>query len=148
MTGAGKHTVDYLDAWIERTAINGGIVPSNIGLDGTIGGECDGKWWGGVYGWGFSCIDIHDLPTDTPALELEKQGKATRVWRCAAFFLLFKTHLSFSLCGFAVNFWNFWLCVQGSWAELRLRLPWRLCERSAADGRSEVPVPVNISVTS
>ena len=39
--------------------------------------------WGvaGVYGWGFSCVDIHDLPTDTPALELEKQGLATRVWR-------------------------------------------------------------------
>ena len=35
----------------------------------------------GVYGWGFSCVDIHDLPTDTPALELEKQGLATRVWR-------------------------------------------------------------------
>lgn len=61
--------------------MNGGVVPSNIGLDGTIGGECDGKWWGGVYGWGFSCVDIHNLPTDTPALELEKQGKATRVWR-------------------------------------------------------------------
>ena len=105
---------------VERTAANDGIVPSNIGLDGTIGGECDGKWWGGetkpprcslvvrhgsppysraegkpwrywfrlscgrpagVYGWGFSCVDIHDLPTDTPALELEKQGLATRVWR-------------------------------------------------------------------
>ena len=76
-----KHTVEYLDEWIERTKMNGGVVPSNIGLDGTIGGECDGKWWGGVYGWGFSCIDIHNLPTDTPALELEKQGKATRVWR-------------------------------------------------------------------
>ena len=38
------------------------------------------QWWGGVYGWGFSCIDIHDLPIDTPALELEKQGRATRVW--------------------------------------------------------------------
>ena len=81
LTTARKHTVEYLDAWIERTQMNGGIVPSNIGLDGTIGGECDGKWWGGVYGWGFSCVDIHDLPTDTPALELEKQGKATRVWR-------------------------------------------------------------------
>ena len=26
-------------------------------------------------------LDLHDLPTDTPALELEKQGLATRVWR-------------------------------------------------------------------
>ena len=81
MNGCRQHTLDYLDAWIERTKMNGGVVPSNIGLDGTIGGECEGKWWGGVYGWGFSCIDIHDLPIDTPALELEKQGKATRVWR-------------------------------------------------------------------
>lgn len=40
----------------ERTAANGGVIPSNIGLDGTIGGEADGKWWGGTYGWGFNCV--------------------------------------------------------------------------------------------
>jgi hypothetical protein len=44
----------YVDAWVERTAANNGIIPSNIGLDGTLGGACDGKWYGGVYGWGFS----------------------------------------------------------------------------------------------
>ena len=49
--------VDYIDAWVERTEANGGIIPSNIGLDGSIGGECDGKWYGGVYGWGFSVYD-------------------------------------------------------------------------------------------
>ena len=49
--------VDYIDAWVERTQANGGIIPSNIGLDGSIGGECDGKWYGGVYGWGFSVYD-------------------------------------------------------------------------------------------
>ena len=49
--------VDYVDAWVERTEANGGIIPSNIGLDGSIGGECDGKWYGGVYGWGFSVYD-------------------------------------------------------------------------------------------
>jgi hypothetical protein len=48
--------LEYVDAWVERTEANGGIVPSNIGLDGTIGGECDGKWYGGVYGWGFSVV--------------------------------------------------------------------------------------------
>ena len=32
------------------------IIPSNIGLDGVIGGECNGKWYGGTYGWGFSVI--------------------------------------------------------------------------------------------
>jgi hypothetical protein len=25
-------------------------------LDGTIGGACDGKWYGGVYGWGFTVV--------------------------------------------------------------------------------------------
>ena len=49
--------VDYIEAWVERTEANGGIIPSNIGLDGSIGGECDGKWYGGVYGWGFSVYD-------------------------------------------------------------------------------------------
>ena len=46
--------VDYVDEWIKRTEANGGIIPTNIGLDGTIGGACDGKWYGGVYGWGFT----------------------------------------------------------------------------------------------
>ena len=49
--------VDYIDTWVERTEANGGIIPSNIGLDGSIGGACDGKWYGGVYGWGFSVYD-------------------------------------------------------------------------------------------
>ena len=39
--------VGYIDAWVERTEANGGIIPTNIGLDGSIGGECDGKWYGG-----------------------------------------------------------------------------------------------------
>eukprot|EP01046_Picozoa_sp_COSAG06_P006048 COSAG06_NODE_278_length_18546_cov_7.134981_17_plen_567_part_00 len=51
------HVVDYIDAWCERTAANGGIIPSNVGLNGTIGGECDGQWWGGAYGWGFNCAN-------------------------------------------------------------------------------------------
>ena len=46
--------LEYIDAWCERTEQNGGIIPSNIGLDGTIGGACDGKWYGGIYGWGFT----------------------------------------------------------------------------------------------
>ncbi|MCX6044963.1 MAG: hypothetical protein NT075_07605 [Chloroflexi bacterium] len=44
----------YVDGWVERTQANGGMIPTNIGLDGTIGGETDGKWWGGIYGWGFT----------------------------------------------------------------------------------------------
>ena len=45
---------EYVGAWRERMKVNGGLIPSNIGLDGTIGGNADGKWYGGVYGWGFS----------------------------------------------------------------------------------------------
>ena len=52
--------VGYLDAWVERTRANDGIVPSNIGLDGTIGGECGGRWYGGVYGWAHSTINPVD----------------------------------------------------------------------------------------
>ena len=48
--------LEYVDAWVARTEANGGIIPTNIGLDGSIGGACDGKWYGGVYGWGFSVI--------------------------------------------------------------------------------------------
>lgn len=49
--------LEYVDAWCDRTTANGGIIPSNVGLDGTIGGATAGKWYGGVYGWGFS---VHD----------------------------------------------------------------------------------------
>ncbi len=48
--------LDYVNAWVERTESNGGLIPTNIGLDGTIGGACEGKWYGGVYGWGFTVV--------------------------------------------------------------------------------------------
>ena len=32
----------------------GGNIPSNVGLDGSIGGETEGNWFGGTYGWDFS----------------------------------------------------------------------------------------------
>ena len=46
--------LEYVDAWRERMQANNRIIPSNIGLNGKIGGETDGKWYGGVYGWGFT----------------------------------------------------------------------------------------------
>jgi hypothetical protein len=49
-----KWLLDYVDAWRERTSANGNIIPTNIGLDGKIGSACGGKWYGGVYGWGFT----------------------------------------------------------------------------------------------
>lgn len=48
--------LDYVDAWVERARNNNDMIPSNIGLDGVIGGEAGGKWYGGVYGWGFSPV--------------------------------------------------------------------------------------------
>ncbi len=57
LTGEPKYRkwlLEYVDAWLQRMQDNDGIIPSNIGLDGRIGGATDGKWYGGVYGWGFS----------------------------------------------------------------------------------------------
>jgi len=51
--------LEYADAWVERTRTNNGIIPSNIGLDGSIGGECGGRWWGGAYGWAHTTITPH-----------------------------------------------------------------------------------------
>ena len=46
--------LEYTEAWRQRTIDNDGVIPTNIGLDGTIGGQCDGKWYGGCYGWAFT----------------------------------------------------------------------------------------------
>ena len=59
LTGEEKYRdwiLEYVDAWVERTRANNGIIPTNIGLDGTIGGACGGKWYGGCYGWGFTTV--------------------------------------------------------------------------------------------
>ena len=36
---------------MERARENGGIVPDNVGLSGTIGEHINGKWYGSQYGW-------------------------------------------------------------------------------------------------
>ena len=46
--------LEYVDAWHGRMEANGGLIPTNVGLDGKIGGACGGKWYGGVYGWSHS----------------------------------------------------------------------------------------------
>ena len=51
-----KWILQYVDAWRERMIANGNIIPSNIGLDGKIGGAAGGRWYGGVYGWGFTVV--------------------------------------------------------------------------------------------
>jgi hypothetical protein len=43
--------LDYLGAWGERIAANGGICPDNVGPSGVVGETMGGKWWGGYYGW-------------------------------------------------------------------------------------------------
>ena len=48
--------VDYMDAWLARMKRNGGVIPSYVALDGTIGGP-EGKWWNNAYGWGFSPVN-------------------------------------------------------------------------------------------
>jgi hypothetical protein len=58
-TGEKKYRdwlLEYVDAWRERMIANGNIIPSNVGLDGKIGGETKGKWYGGTYGWGFTVV--------------------------------------------------------------------------------------------
>jgi hypothetical protein len=45
--------LEYTGAWKERILSNGGNIPTNIGLDGQIGAEWGGKWYGGVFGWDF-----------------------------------------------------------------------------------------------
>lgn len=41
----------YVQAWQKRAADNGGLVPDNVGADGVVGSQLDGRWYGGHYGW-------------------------------------------------------------------------------------------------
>ena len=98
LTGEAKYRdwlLGYVDAWVERTAANDGIIPSNIGLDGTIGGACGGKRYGGVYGWGFTvnvapytgevahrnCVGQRTLYGFANALLLTGDQKYVNLWR-------------------------------------------------------------------
>lgn len=54
LTGEERYrrwVLDYLEAWADRIAANGGLCPDNVGPGGAIGETMDGKWWGGYYGW-------------------------------------------------------------------------------------------------
>lgn len=60
LTGEEKYrqyVIDYVTAWKERTEQTGGMIPSNVGLDGKPGGEYNGQWWKGTYGWNFTIFD-------------------------------------------------------------------------------------------
>ena len=53
-TGESRYAdwiVAYVEAWEARAQANGGIVPDNVGLDGVVGSQLEGRWYGGHYGW-------------------------------------------------------------------------------------------------
>jgi len=95
LTGDAKYktwVVEYMDAWLDRMRRNGGVIPSFVDLDGTIGGR-DGKWWANAYGWGFSPVnpvtgkreDRNRIPWAIPgffnALLLTGDQKYVDAWR-------------------------------------------------------------------
>jgi len=54
LTGEDKYKLwvrEYVEAWMDRTLQNNGIVPDNVGLSGKIGEHTNGKWYGSYYGW-------------------------------------------------------------------------------------------------
>jgi hypothetical protein len=60
LTGETKYrdwALEYATAWKERAAATGGMIPSNVGLDGKLGGSHGGQWWKGTYGWNFTIFD-------------------------------------------------------------------------------------------
>jgi hypothetical protein len=60
LTGEAKYrdwVLEYVNAWKERAEACGGNIPSNVGLDGKPGGEYNGQWWKGTYGWNFTIFD-------------------------------------------------------------------------------------------
>ena len=60
-TGEGKYKdwiVEYSEAWRERAAAHGGIMPDNVGPSGVVGECFGGRWYGGYYGWTWP----HGLP--------------------------------------------------------------------------------------
>jgi hypothetical protein len=60
LTGDEKYRnwiLEYVGAWKQRTDGNGGNIPTNIGLNGQPGGEYEGRWYKGTYGWNFTIFD-------------------------------------------------------------------------------------------
>jgi hypothetical protein len=60
LSGEAKYkdwVLEYINAWKQRTEECGGNIPSNVGLNGKPGGEHNGQWWKGTYGWNFTIFD-------------------------------------------------------------------------------------------
>jgi hypothetical protein len=46
-----RWVLDYVEAWAQRAAANGGLPPDNVGPSGAAGELIEGRWYGGHYGW-------------------------------------------------------------------------------------------------
>jgi hypothetical protein len=46
-----RWVLEYVDAWMTRIRENNGIIPDNVGLNGVVGENRKGQWWGGFFGW-------------------------------------------------------------------------------------------------
>lgn len=90
--GYRRWVIEYLAAWAERTARNGGLIPDNVGPSDVIGECMDGKWWGGYYGWRWphgwqtiiepvmiACSNAALLTGDLTALDLAR-SQLDRIW--------------------------------------------------------------------
>ena len=63
----------YVGAWRERAAANGGIIPDNVGVDGQVGSQLEGRWYGAHYGWSWP----HGWFTIGPAALIAAMAAAT-----------------------------------------------------------------------
>ena len=75
--------LEYVDAWRQRILDNDGIIPTNIGLDGKIGSAAGGKWYGGVYGWGFTVDGAADRQAGPPQQPLPRPRPASATPTCS-----------------------------------------------------------------
>jgi hypothetical protein len=53
-TGEEKYrswVTTYVDGWLDRIEQSGGIIPDNTDMQGVPGGNRNGQWWGGFFGW-------------------------------------------------------------------------------------------------
>ena len=71
--------IEYIDAWIQRAETNGGLLPDNVGLDGEVGQDMNGKWYGSTYGWtwphGFYNIGMAAILAGTQCFLLTRDPK-------------------------------------------------------------------------
>lgn len=54
ITGAPEYKTwveTYAQGWWDRAAANNGILPDNVGLNGEVGSQFEGNWFGAAYGW-------------------------------------------------------------------------------------------------